>query len=401
MSGFRIKLFRNGKKDSGLVISIPESYESLVNVASNKFEERISKLYLSDGSLLTTINLIRDNDTLYAAKEDERFQGLGPQLSLDKLCLCSKTKAVKSSSDWITLNVGGKLFTTTRNTLTRYPDTMLARMFSISETWKSAVDANGAYLIDRSPEYFEPILNFLRQGILIINEGVNQRGVLEEARFFGLIEIVNELESELQTIERQKQSVTRSEFMRLLMTTSNIDKLRCQGVDLAGADLSYLDLSSINFKHANLSGANLKGASLGGCQFNLADLSNACLDDATLEGVQMKRVNLESASLKNCKFEATGTKNQKANLEGANLKEASLEGSQMSNACLRLAVLKEANMRNCVLRGATLAGADLENCDLTGADLEGANLRGTNVVGTIFLDIVAPLHMVQFEGPQS
>eukprot|EP00111_Clytia_hemisphaerica_P006921 TCONS_00020049-protein len=59
MSGFRIKLFRNGKKDSGLVISIPESYESLVNVASNKFEQRISKLYLSDGSLVTTINLIR------------------------------------------------------------------------------------------------------------------------------------------------------------------------------------------------------------------------------------------------------------------------------------------------------------------------------------------------------
>lgn len=72
--------------------------------------------------------------------------------------------------------------------------------------------------------------------------------------------------------------MTRAEFTRLLMTTSSTDKLRCQGVNLSGADLSYLDLSGINFKHTNLSEANLTGASLSGCCFLLADLSGACID---------------------------------------------------------------------------------------------------------------------------
>lgn len=42
--------------------------------------------------------------------------------------------------------------------------------------WGNKRDEHGAYLIDRSPEYFEPILNYLRHGQLIVNEGVNLRG---------------------------------------------------------------------------------------------------------------------------------------------------------------------------------------------------------------------------------
>ena len=30
--------------------------------------------------------------------------------------------------------------------------------------------------MDRSPEYFEPLLNFLRHGKLILNEGINPQG---------------------------------------------------------------------------------------------------------------------------------------------------------------------------------------------------------------------------------
>lgn len=42
--------------------------------------------------------------------------------------------------------------------------------------WSSSVDENGAYLIDRSPEYFEPILNYLRHGQLVLNKGINPQG---------------------------------------------------------------------------------------------------------------------------------------------------------------------------------------------------------------------------------
>ena len=37
-------------------------------------------------------------------------------------------------------------------------------------------DKNGAYLIDRSPTYFEPLLNFLRHGQLIIDTNINPAG---------------------------------------------------------------------------------------------------------------------------------------------------------------------------------------------------------------------------------
>ena len=39
---------------------------------------------------------------------------------------------------------------------------------------------DGSYLIDRTPAYFEPILNFLRTGSLIINPNLNAEGITIE-----------------------------------------------------------------------------------------------------------------------------------------------------------------------------------------------------------------------------
>jgi hypothetical protein len=47
----------------------------------------------------------------------------------------------------------------------------------------SNVDKNGAYLIDRSPTYFEPILNYLRNGQLIFDSNVNPEGRLYSVIF--------------------------------------------------------------------------------------------------------------------------------------------------------------------------------------------------------------------------
>ena len=44
--------------------------------------------------------------------------------------------------------------------------------------WHSATDSTGAYLFDRSPDFFDPILNFLRHGKLILNTGINPEGVM-------------------------------------------------------------------------------------------------------------------------------------------------------------------------------------------------------------------------------
>jgi hypothetical protein len=57
---------------------------------------------------------------------------------------------------------------------------------SLNIALQSATDAAGAYLIDRSPEYFVPLLNYLRCGRLNLDAGVSPINVLEEARFYGI-----------------------------------------------------------------------------------------------------------------------------------------------------------------------------------------------------------------------
>ena len=65
-------------------------------------------------------------------------------------------------SPTIKLNVGDHYFTTTRQTLTKDPNSMLAAMFSGRFDMKPAED--GAFFIDRDGTNFRFILNYLRTG---------------------------------------------------------------------------------------------------------------------------------------------------------------------------------------------------------------------------------------------
>jgi len=107
-----------------------------------------------------------------------------------------KVKPRRKDSEWIQLNVGGKIIQTTRTTLTKDPTSMLFRMFSETSVWESTTDPNGAYLIDRDPHYFKPLINFLRHGDMIIDRNVSVEGVIKEAEFFqvqGAIESARKL----------------------------------------------------------------------------------------------------------------------------------------------------------------------------------------------------------------
>ncbi|CAM9346248.1 unnamed protein product, partial [Lampetra planeri] len=401
----RVTLFVNGTSKNGKVVAVYGALSDLLTVSSNKLGIKASCLYNAKGGLIDDIALIRDDDVLYVSEGDPFID---PQNDV-------KVNQHGAHTDWLTLNIGGRLFTTTRSTLvSKEPDSMLAHMFREKDVWGNKQDEHGAYLIDRSPEYFEPILNYLRHGQLIINEGINIRGVLEEARFFGIEQLAEQLEAAIKNSQppEDHSPISRKEFVRFLLATPTKSELRCQGLNFSGADLSRLDLRYINFKLANLSRCNLTHANLCCSNLERADLSGANLDGANLQGVKMLCSNAEGASLKGCNFEDPS--GLKANLEGvlsptsitvlshsqycfkqmlfsgANLKGVDMEGSQMTGINLRVATLKNAKLKNCNLRGATLAGTDLENCDLSGCDLQEANLRGSNVKGAIFEEMLTP-----------
>ncbi|NWY99040.1 KCTD9 protein, partial [Loxia curvirostra] len=391
----RVTLFVNGSARNGKVVAVYGTLSDLLSVASNKLGIKATSVYNGKGGLIDDIALIRDDDVLFVC-EGEPF--IDPQTDGR-----AQEELTGSHTDWLTLNVGGRYFTTTRSTLVnKEPDSMLAHMFKDKDAWGNKQDPRGAFLIDRSPEYFEPILNYLRHGQLIVNDGINLLGspalfvgVLEEARFFGIDSLIEHLEVAIKNSQpaEDHSPISRKEFVRFLLATPTKSELRCQGLNFSGADLSRLDLRYINFKMANLSRCNLAHANLCCANLERADLSGSVLDCANLQGVKMLCSNAEGASLKGCNFEDPS--GLKANLEGQFLFGVDMEGSQMTGINLRVATLKNAKLKNCNLRGATLAGTDLENCDLSGCDLQEANLRGSNVKGAIFEEMLTPLHMSQ------
>uniref|UniRef100_A0A2R5LFT7 Putative potassium channel tetramerization domain protein n=2 Tax=Ornithodoros turicata TaxID=34597 RepID=A0A2R5LFT7_9ACAR len=94
------------------------------------------------------------------------------------------------NKQWVKLNVGGTCFLTTRTTLCRDPKSFLYRLCQEDPELSSDKDETGAYLIDRDPTYFGPILNYLRHGKLVINKDLAEEGVLEEAEFYNITELI-------------------------------------------------------------------------------------------------------------------------------------------------------------------------------------------------------------------
>ncbi|XP_053577196.1 BTB/POZ domain-containing protein KCTD17 isoform X2 [Bombina bombina] len=110
------------------------------------------------------------------------------------------TPANRIDSDtgqWVRLNVGGSVFLTTKQTLCREPNSFLWRLCQDSQLL-SERDETGAFLIDRDPTYFGPILCYLRHGKLILDKNVSIEGVLEEAEFYNITSLVKIIQDKME-----------------------------------------------------------------------------------------------------------------------------------------------------------------------------------------------------------
>lgn len=281
---------------------VTHSMQDLLRDASRKLNMRASRAFTSQGGEIDDVQLIKDDDVLYISGgepfvpvDDKHYNCVGSSASKANDLAFKPTS--NSPSDWVSLNVGGKIFSTTRSTLVvKEPNSMLSRMFACDPSFvlPSLRDSTGAYLIDRSPEYFGPILGYLRHGQLIMDRNMSPRGVLEEAKFYGITSLIQMLENMIVNEETPTPDVnaiplTRRDVIDALISTAFNAELRFQGINLAGADLSRLDLRHINFKYAILRGANLQGANLSYCCLERCDLSGSNMESAVLYGVKMVR----------------------------------------------------------------------------------------------------------------
>ncbi|XP_057468403.1 FH protein interacting protein FIP2-like isoform X1 [Actinidia eriantha] len=292
-------------------------------------------------------------------------------------------------SSLVRLNIGGKKFCTTVDTLTqREPDSMLSAMFSGRHTL--CQDSEKGYVfIDRDGKHFRHILNWLRDGVVPTLKDTQYLELLREAEYYqllGLIDGINAILDKRKENEELDTELTRTDIIKCIQS----ERVRFRGVNLSGLDLSKLDLSFVDFSYACLktvffsranlqcakfrdvdaegsifhnatlrecefTGANLRGALLAGANLQSANLQDACLMDCSFCGADLRSAHLQSADLTN------------ANLEGANLEGANLKGAKLSNANLKGANLQRAYLRHVNLRETHLEGARLDGANLLGA----------------------------------
>ncbi|KAI8485548.1 hypothetical protein Bbelb_367420 [Branchiostoma belcheri] len=88
------------------------------------------------------------------------------------------------TGDWVRLNVGGTVFETTRTTLARLNSQFLDRL--LAEDSGFPPPADGVYRIDRDPDVFRVLLNFARNGRLLLSPQVTSEMMLADADFYML-----------------------------------------------------------------------------------------------------------------------------------------------------------------------------------------------------------------------
>nr|CAD1822441.1 unnamed protein product [Ananas comosus var. bracteatus] len=280
----------------------------------------------------------------------------------------------------ILLNIGGKKYATTIDTLTqREPDSMLAAMFSGRHTIIQDTET-GMIFVDRDGKHFRHILNWLRDGVVPALQESEYHELLREAEYYQLLGLADYIKANMnkkKDEDTSKPELTRTDIIKCIQN----EKVRFRGVNLSRLDLSKLDLSFVDFSYAciektNFSCANLQKAKFGIYATFFISLEVQSTDPLLLTNTDVKAEGsiFHDAILRECEFIG-------ANLRGAILDRANLQSANLQDACLKECSFCEADLRSAHLQSANLVDANLKGANLEGANLKGAKLAGTNLQG--------------------
>ena len=103
-------------------------------------------------------------------------------------------------SSRVRINVGGRIFETTRATLEQAGrDSLLGALvdpiWSDTQSWSGIADVSRGkdipeVFLDRDPEVFDVLLRMLRTGVLHVPPSVTWEALIEDADYLGLLEQV-------------------------------------------------------------------------------------------------------------------------------------------------------------------------------------------------------------------
>jgi len=139
----------------------------------------------------------------------------------------------------IQLNIGGQRYTTSIQTLTSVPGSMLAAMFS--GRFSLAPDEDGAYFIDRDGTHFRYILNYLRGRVLpVLQDDVVRVELFREAHFYGLDELCEALARNETDVNDQLKDIVASHSSVVDMSLAEPDVAQTTGFFSADKRLSWV-----------------------------------------------------------------------------------------------------------------------------------------------------------------
>eukprot|EP00062_Callorhinchus_milii_P007431 gi/632949026/ref/XP_007889920.1/ PREDICTED: BTB/POZ domain-containing protein KCTD4 [Callorhinchus milii] len=145
----------------------------------------------------------------------------------------------------ITLNIGGHLYTTQRLTITKYADSLLEAV--VNGKIQNTVDADGNYFLDRDGLLFRHVLNFLRNGELLLPEGFQETQLLtREAEFYQLNALTEALKTKSMNVQHAPEATfleiidnhDRSQGLRIFCNSSDfISKIKTRIVQVSKSRL--------------------------------------------------------------------------------------------------------------------------------------------------------------------
>jgi len=110
-----------------------------------------------------------------------------------------------SKKEWLKLNVGGRIFETTRATLTSHPSSSLAKMFEPRSALPPTLMEDGVYQVDACPRAFAVILNWLRYRQLMLGN-IGAEEVVPVADFFHVTDLSDALGDHLRKEEEERDA---------------------------------------------------------------------------------------------------------------------------------------------------------------------------------------------------